>query len=558
MTRVLPLLALAACQTSGTLTVPVPELELTVVSPEYGAFTGISPTIKVKGRVNDPAATVWVEGRQANVGVTGDFEVDLPVPRAYRVVDIEAANPKGRLRERVPVFSGSDPLETWPGAMGARVTPLGLQALGDSLEGTFADLGLAQTLFDVLPSIESDGFSFVPTGVDEGTVDVQLTPAASGLDLLLVLEGLAFYADFDIPILGADTLTLGLDRVEIGIEVQPEVDASGMLWLAFGDSTLALSDPTFETGTIDPVILEDLLGGLIGGLGPVLSGALDGLLGGIGALPLGGPFEFELDLLGAPMTFGIDALYGDLDGLALVLGLDIDGMGNGQGVSAPASSEAHWASHAVLSVHEGVFQLLLDSDLFDLFSQDLELGGLFGNILALPITSLSGGEGAPLDATGWCMSIDPGQARVARLQPDAEQLAVIYMPDFRFDIGVQQGSTVCTDWLDASVALEIGFGLQPDGNLDLDIDIGDGAVLAYATTAPYEEDAVIDGLGALLDLAMGFLGGDALGGFNLGDLLGGGGTGLPIGELEILDVRPVHDENGARVEGLMDLSVRIF
>lgn len=559
MIHFLPVLGLLACN-SGSLQVPVPELELNVRSPVYGDFTGISPTIKVDGYVTDPNATVWVEGRQAVVGSDGSFEVDVPVPGPYRVIDVEAANPDTHLRERYPVFSGFDPMETWPGGIGMRVTPLGLEALGDSLEPTIADLGLVDAIFDVLPSIESDLFTFVPTHTDSGDIDVRLVPTTDGLDMDIAITGIELEADVVIPLLGGDTLILGLEEIAIGIEVQPEVDASGMLWLAFGDTTLALSDPTFQTGTFDPVILEDLLGDAIAGLGPIAEGALDGLLGTIGAIPLGGPFEFELDLLGTPMALGIDELFADPDGLGLVLGLDLGGQGNGAGVVAPSSNQGHWASHANLAVHEGLFQVLLNSELLDTFTQDIELGGMFGNVLALPIQALPGGEGAPADATGWCLSINPGEARVARLQPDAEQLAVLYMPDFRFDIGVQQGTSTCNDWLEASVALEVGFGLQDDGALDLAIELGDGAVLSYATTAPYDEQGVVDGLGALLDLAMGFLGGDALGGFDLGSLFGGGtGTGaLPIGELEILDVRPVNDADGQSIDGLMILSVRLF
>ena len=556
----LPMLGLLACN-SGTLEVPVPELQLQLRSPVYGDFAGDSPTIKVDGFVTDVNATVWVEGRRAVVGSDGSFEVDVPVDGPYRVIDVEAANPGKHLRERIPVFAGHDPMETWPGGLGMRVTPLGLEALGDTLEPTIADLGLVDTIFDILPSIETDLFTFIPTSTNSGVVDVQLLPDQDGLDMNIAITGIELEADFEVPLLGADTLRLGLDEIIIGIEVQPEVDASGMLWLAFGDTTLSLADPTFETDTFDPVILENLLGDLIAGIGPLAEGALDGVLGTIGALPLGGPFEFELDLLGTPMALGIDELYADPDGLALVLGLDLGGQGNGAGVIAPSSNQAHWASHASIAIHEGVFQLLLNSDLLDLFSQDIELGGMLGNVLALPIQALPGGEGAPPDATGWCLSINPGDARVARLQPDAEQLAVLYMPDFTFDVGVQQGTSFCNEWLVASVALEVGFGLQADGNLDLDLNIGDGAVISYATPSEYDEDGVIDGLGALLDLAVGFLGGDALGGFNLGELFGGG-TGedglLPIGELEILDVRAVNDENGLPVPGLMTMSVRIF
>lgn len=557
MRRSLLLIGLLACQ-GGAYDVPSPPIELDLRSPVYGSFTGDAATVSVSGWVNDPNAVVWVEGRQANVGDDGGFSVVLPVPGPYRVVDVEAANPTGHLRERRPVFSGHDPLETWPGALGARITPLGLLALGTSLEPTLQGLNFVDALFGALPAIDLGGFVFAPVATDSGDLEVALTPAAQGLDLAVVITGIELQADVTIPLLGADTLTIGLDEVRIGIEVQPEVDASGMMWLAFGESTLSLAGLTLETSALDPVIVEDLLGDGLAALGPLAEGGLDALLGGIGALPLGGPFAFELDLLGTPVAFGIDALYADLDGLALVLGLDLGGAGSGAGVEAPRASDGHPMSHVVFALHDGVFQPLLQSELLDLLGQDLQLGGLLGNVLALPITSLSGGSGAPTDATGWCLGIDPGDARLARVGSNPDELLVLYLPDFTFDIGVQRGgTTTCWDWLDASVALELGVGLGPDGALSLDPRLGEGAVLAYATTAPYEEREVIAGLGALLDLALGFLGGDLLGGLSLDQLLGTG-SGLPLGELSVLEVRQVRDAEGNDVDGLKTLSLRIF
>ena len=46
--------------------------------------------------------------------------------------------------------------------------------------------------------------------------------------------------------------------------------------------------------------------------------------------------------------------------------------------------------------------------------------------------------------------------------------------------------------------------------------------------------------------------------FDLGSLLGGGDLGLGLGELQIVEMRPVFDENGEPREGVANLSVRIF
>jgi hypothetical protein len=566
MSRFSPLFFLAACQGLGQLDVPVQPLVLTVNSPLYGSFAGDSPSVIVAGEVSDANAVVWIEGRQANVGGDGHFSVELDVPGAYRIIDVEAANPLAHLRERVPVFSGHDPMETWPGVVPLRVTPLGLDALGDTLEPTVDALGWEDSLFGALPTLDTGDLVFIPVGLTHEPTDVRLVPAESGLDMDIAFQDVVFEAEFELPLLGADTLEIGFEEIVFGIEVQPEVDASGMLWLAFGESTIELTDPILQTGTFDPVILEDLLTGALGGLGGAIEAGLDLLLGGIGALPLGGPIAFEMDLLGTPIALSIEDLYSDWDGLALVLGLDFGEAGADVALEAPTADDGHFASHAVLALHEGLFQALLASELLDLLTQDLELGGMLGAILDLPVRALPGGEAIPPEAAGWCLSLNPGEARVVRMTDDQESLAVLYMPDLQFDIGYSTiDSATCVSWLEASLALEVGVGLDADAQLVLDIDVAEGAVLYYATTAPWNEQDVVGGLSGLLELATGLLGG-GLG--DLGGLFGGGETAtgtsgggadlLGLGSMEILDVRAVVDSEGHTVEGLKAMSLRLF
>lgn len=542
------------------MTVPLQPLTIEVSEPAYGQFVGDGP-VQVVGRVSDANATVWVEGREVNVDGEGRFAVDVPVPDRYRIVDVEAARPDAHLRERRPVFAGQDPVETWPGSLPMRVTPMGLMALGDALEPTLEGLGLEDAIFGVIPSIETDGFSFVPIGLTRDPLDVVLVPTATGLQMDVVLTDVVFEADATLPLLGQDLVFIGFEQIVLGIEVNPIVSSSGAIALSFGTSTVTLTDPVLETGTFDPVILEDLLAGVLGGIGPLISGAVDLLLAGLGSLELLGPLDFETDLLGTTLALSLDDLGVDEEGLRLVLGVELGDEALGPEAPVPDVADLHWASHAGLGLHEGLFQALLGSELLDLFSQDIELGGLLGNVLDLPVRALPGGVAAPPVVDGWCLALNPGEARVARMDTTGESLAVLLLPDLAFNVGYQQGSDVCLPWLDASLALEIGVGLDEDLGLALDIDVTDGAVLSYATTAEWTEPEVVDGLGALVELAVGLLGGSLgdLGGLDLSSLLGGGtGTGLPLGEIVVLDTEAAWDEAGQPVPGLVYLSLRLF
>lgn len=559
----MPLVAIAALLScSGQMTVPLEPLQIDVSEPAYGQFIGDGP-VRVAGQVSDPNAIVWVEGREVNVDASGLFAVEVEVGDLYRIIDVETARPDAHLRERLPVFSGIDPMETWPGAMPMRVTPIGLMALGDALEPTLEGLGLEDAIFGVIPSIETDLLTFIPIGLTRDPVDVVLVPTATGLQMDVVLTDVVFEADAILPLLGEDLIFVGFEEIVLGIEVNPTISSSGAISLGFGSSTVTLSDPILETGTLDPVVLEDLLAGALGGLGPLISGAVDLLLAGLGSIDLLGPLDFETDLLGTPLSISLDDLGVDEQGLTLVLGVGLGADATQREAPVPSVEELHWAAHAGLGLHEGLFQALLGSELLDLFSQDIELGGLLGNVLDLPVRALPGGVAAPPVVDGWCLALNPGEARVARMDPTGDDLAVLLLPDLNFNVGYQQGSDVCLPWLDASLALEIGLGLDENLGLALDIDVTDGAVLSYATTAEWTEPEVVDGLGALVELAVGLLGGSLgdLGGLDLGGLLGGGtgtGAGLPLGEIVLLGSEPVTDEDGELVPGLVYLSLRLF
>jgi len=537
---VLPVLFVAC--SSGSLQVPEEPLALRVDAPAYGAFTGAGP-VTVRGQVTDPRARVWVEGREANVGTDGSFQVELPVDGPYRIVDVEAANPESHLRERRPVFSGFDPMETWPGGVSLRFTPRGLDHIGETLGQTLDGL----EIFEALASGVGATVTHAPT-------DVTLTPDETGIALLATVRDLSF--DLGIDVFGFGDLSLGFEELALGATLLPEVDDQGLIVLSVTDTTVVMGDPILELGMLDPQIIEDLLGGLTGGLGALLDGVLDGVLGLTG-IPLGGPFDVETDLLGTSVSMRLDEVYTDDDGLAVVLGMALD-EGETPVTVVPAPS---WIglgpADLTVGVHEGLFQLLLTSEILDLLDQDLDLGGVLGTVLGVTIESLPGGYMAP-ENTGWCLGIDPGEARVARLQSGTDPLAKLYLPDLRFEVGYNTATTRCSPWLDASVALEIGFALQDGSELALDLQVAEGVVHHYASTGNWTEDEVIEGLGGLLEGVLGLLGGQLA--FDLDDLLGGALGGGLLGEssLSLVDAQPLHDPSGQHIEGLYGWSIRLW
>jgi hypothetical protein len=540
MRVVLPL-CLVACS-SGSLRIPAQELTLRVDAPVYGQFAGDLP-VEVRGQVTDPRAQVWVEGRQVIVGTDGTFRVDLPIDGPYRIVDIEAATPKSHLRERLPVFSGRDPMETWPGGLSIRFTPRGLAHIGETLGATLDDL----QLFEGIASGIGATATYEP-------IDVTLIPSTSGIALVGTVRDLVFALEIDL--FGLGDLRVGFETLALGATLLPEVDPQGYIVLSVTDTTVVLGDPVLELGVLDPQIIEDLLGGLTGGLASLLDGVLDGVLGATG-IPLGGPFDVETDLLGTEVSMRLDDLFTDDDGLAVLLGLDLGDADRPVTVVPAPSWIGIGPSDLTLGVHEGLFQALLTSALLDLLEQDLALDGVLGTVLGVTIEGLPGGYMAP-ENTGWCLSIDPGSARVARLQSGTDPLATLYLPDLRFDIGVNTATASCSPWLEASVALEIGFALRNGSELGLDLSVTEGVVHEYASTGNWTEDEVIASLGGLLEGVLGLVGGQL--DVDLNDLLGGalGGGLLGDSDLTLLDAQPLQDSAGKPMEGLYGWSFRLW
>lgn len=67
------------------------------------------------------------------------------------------------------------------------------------------------------------------------------------------------------------------------------------------------------------------------------------MLSQIGTLELGGPLEFETDLMGSTLAVGLDELYGDRDGIALEMSLSVGETlsTDGSYVPIPTIEDAH-------------------------------------------------------------------------------------------------------------------------------------------------------------------------------------------------------------------------
>jgi hypothetical protein len=558
MQRAAVFLLLVGCSGAGSVsTVAVDEgpLALRVDSPAADSWLGDATTVVVSGHVTRPAAWVWVEGNRANVGPDGNFSVVLPVPGPYRVVDVEAADESAHLRERRVVLAGEDPLLSWPGGMGLRATPELFDALGGTLETTLQGLGWQATLLAAIPAIESDVFSLRPQAVTADPIDVSLTPVAGGVAMAITLPDLEIDTEVEIPALGLVTdVALGYDLISLGATLVPSAGADGVISLSLADSTFVLGEPTLQFGGIDPVFLEDLLGGLDDFVADLGAGLVDVLLGAVGELSLPS-LATELDLLGTTVSTNVAGLGADPDGMWVALGL---GFGSPPGDVADIPLPPTGQGDLEVALHEGLFQVLLSSDLLSLLDQDLELAQPFAGALTLPLQALPGGAALPA-ANSWCLAIDLGDARVARVTPGEDTIAKLYLPDvlvaFEYDAGAG-----CTPWLTTSLAFELG--VVADGSvLGFDLEVGDGAVLYYgAPGGPYDEDEIIAPLGSTLQALIGLLGGTLQ--IDLADLLGGlggsssGSTGL-LGGLGLAP-RVVGSSAMPGQDGVIVLDVELF
>lgn len=541
-------LSLIACRSDSLKQLPPipierPPLTLTVSEPPEGSFVGTQAT--VTGKVSDPAAVVYVEGYRVNVAADGTFQVVVPVDDEFRIIDAEAVRPPNsgdgeveHLRERRVVYAGSDPLSTWTGGIGIRVTPTALDHVSELIEAQIAALDLSSTIETNLPALGIAGINFVPVSASADPVSAELISGAEGLALQIGVRNLIVRYNIVTTTLGTIPVTLGIDSLGAGGTVGLALDADGALAVSLEQlGQFDIGAPVIEVAGVDPEILEIWLGSLLGGIGDTLTAVISGAVSLLfSELSLDLP-EITLPetLLGFPLTMRIGEIGTDVDGVAVALTVDA-GVAPTAPLAIPTTSEAWPGSDLAISLHEGLLQGLLSSDLLTMLDLDLELPGFLGEALALPIAALPGGEQLPSDRTGMCLSIEPGQSGIARLGDSLLPLATIIMPDLHLSVGVSTATLHCSPWLEASLALRVELDAQGTA-INTRIEVADGAVLAYDANGVYSEDEIIGGLGGLLDVAMSLLGGDIA--LDLADLFGAPTTGV-LGELQprLLDARP--------------------
>ncbi|MEC7946113.1 MAG: hypothetical protein VX265_01015 [Myxococcota bacterium] len=537
-------------------------LTLELTSPTYGEYMG-SDAITVSGRVSPVVATLLVEGQRVRPAKDGSFEVSLPVDHAYRIVDVEASLDGQQVAERVPVFRGNDPLQTWPGGVTGRLLPAGLTKLGEAVGSVIDGLGWADQINAVLPGYSDARFSFTPVGLLHDPTVVEMESTDEGLEAVFTLNNLTLNYDIEVPFLGLqETFVVGYEQVAVGGMLIPELDEDGLIYLTLSDAVIDLGDPIFELGFLQGWLFDLVVGTIndwiVEPLGELL---LDFLLDEVGTIQLGGPFEFEFDLLGTPLEASLARIVTEVDGLGAELGLGIGEPAPTEpldlaipGLGAPYSSGAQ----ATLAVHEGILQIVMADALLPYLTAGLDLGGSFGSIIGAGITQLPGGDQAP-SGDGWCLSLDPGTAYVARMQEGTDALGTIYLPDFVIDTGIEQGGE-CTTWLKASLAVELGLKIEDGSKLGLDLIVPEGKILEYGATVD-DEAAVVAGLGDYLGTTLGLLAGSLLD-FDLADLLGGLATegGLSLGALEpeLVGSAPLLNEDGSWTEGLYAVSIKVW
>lgn len=533
--------------------------ELTLEEPQYGEFYGEGP-IPVSGHVSPAGATVLIEGEEIVSQADGSFSHAISVerPRAYRIVDV--ALPAGELSERVPVFTGQDPTQTWPGGMSARLLPEGLTILGASVGAMIDESGWADTISAQLPEVDWGWIGFRPIGLVHDPTLVRMEGVSEGLAIDFSLMGVGIeYELWWLDDTGAEQtgpMYMIFDEVAIGSTAIPSISEEGILTFTLVDADLTMNAPDFQLGVLEGWLLEWVTNNLWTWiLEPVMENILDTILAQMGSIEIGGPFAFETDLMGTSLSLSLYDVYGDPDGLALGLELGLGTLESvGEDIIVPSQQDAPNAQLAI-GLHEGLMQEIVKGQLLPLLSQDLDLGGSFGAIIGNGIMALPGGDDAP-DGDGWCLALKPSDAVVVRLQEGIEPLAYVFVPDLKVEIGIKDG-TNCEDWLVASLATEIGLVVEDGSVLSIDLSIPEGALLYYGAEH-YEEAEVVAGLGTYLETMIGLVGGMAQ--IDLADLLaGGGGTGLPLGDMQItiVDSHSLWQSN-PELEGLYAVSLNLW
>ena len=549
--------ALIGCRNDYALTVAqeTEPVTLKVTSPEYGQFMG-EEQIRVAGVVTPPGTVVVVEDEAVlSSEEDGSFEVLLPVDGPYRIVEVVAAE----FRERIPVFSGNDPEDTWPGGLSARLLPRGLDRIGAEVGALIDNTGWSTTISSQLPGVSGDWYAITPVGVVHDPTVVALEGVTGGIDTAVSLRnvGIEYSMELDLGIITiTEPITLIFNEIALGATAIPVLESDGTLTLELTDADLVMDDPDFEFGVLEGWVIEwllDNIGGFI--LEPLTEFLLDFVLAEFGVLELGGPLAFETDLLGTSLALELADVGGDPDGVRAGLAVGInEPVSSVFDVTTPQPEDGD-PSHVAVGIHEGLLDVLLGGELLGMLDQELDLGGSFGDILGAGVEQLPGGDQVPSN-DGWCFSLDPGTATVARMQTGIEPLAVLYVPDLIVSFGTKQGA-VCEDWLVASLAAEINVEVSEGAKLGIDIATPEGAILYYGAEG-WDEDEVVAGLGDYIGGLVGLLGGVAE--IDLGDLLGGTELipGLAPVSISVVDSQPLYNEDGTWTEGLYSVTLTLW
>jgi len=532
----------------------VEDVSIEVTSPTYGEFLG-EDGAWVTGTVSPASTAVVIEDQLAVVDEDGNFSLFVPVESPYRIIEVLAHEE----RIRVPVFSGHDPEDTWPGGISARITPAGLSRMGEEVGALIDATGWSALLESALPSISDTAYGLTPVGITHSPSAVVLTGVEGGVDTVITLSDLSISYDGWVEVLGyviEVPISLGFGTIGVGAVAVPVLDADRMLTLELTDATIALDDPDVTISVLEGWVLEWVLELVTDWIIEPLSELLvDLVLSQWGVIELGGPLAFDTDLLGTSIALEVAELDGDTDGLAAGVAVGIDApIAEEFTVTSPLVSEGD-TSHLEIGLHEGLIDTMLSTELLGMLEQSLELSGSFGDIIGAGVTLFPGGDEAP-DGDGWCLSMSPGTATVARLQPSVEPLAVIYIPDLIVNIGIQQGSQ-CEDWLVASLAAEVNLAVEDGASLGLDIDVPEGAVLYYGATE-YDEEEVVAAVGSYVGTMVSLLGGFAE--LDLSEILGGFAPieGMSPLSISIDGSEALIDEDGVWTEGLYQVSMGLW
>lgn len=539
-------------------------LELELTSPEYGVFLGEEAAL-VSGRVSPASATLFVEGQEIAMGEGGTFETTLPMDGLdYLVVDVEATLGSQYLRERVPVFSGNNPVETWTEAATARLTTTGFDRLGASLGAVVDNLGWDTAILDAIPSLDTDYVDIYASAVSHQPAQVTLEPDEDGIAAQILLADVSLDGEINaLDGLIVVDLSVGFEEIVVDALVDIEMDSAGMLSLVIDSASVDIGKADFEFGALEGWILELVVDLLTSFIEPLSDGLLSWVLDEYGTIEVGGPLAFETDLLGTSLAAEVNDLYTDIEGLGAGVGIGINAPApdSSAAMPTPGLDDGAEGAHATLAVHEGIFQLLLSDALIGLLAE-FDLSGTYGDLLGTMIAGLPGGETAP--SSGWCIDLDPGSAYVVRMKESVLPVAQLHMPDFRLTAGA--GAT-CEPWIEASLEVNLDLGFADGTALDLAVNVPDGAVLSYAAEdGTWEEDEVVAGLGDMLGTLIGLAGGlldldlaTLIEGL-AGDPSSGDVLAIALADVEpaVVDSRKLYNSDGSWTEGLYVLSLQLW